>query len=171
MRASVPNTGRNDWIQVLRAVAALAVLCFHMQPQWNTSAALTPYMRWASHGFAGVDIFFVLSGFVVYLSARRSLMDAAGLLRFFRRRALRIYLGYWPVFILMVVVAAVMNRVLPAFDMRLLRSALLLQPDIWQNIVPTAWSLSLELWFYLWLGLVVFWARPQAVKAISWWWC
>ena len=166
MHPPVPTTARNDWIQVLRALAALAVLCFHLQPHWGTSTLLGPWLAWASQGFAGVDIFFVLSGFVVYLSARRTLTDLPGLARFFRRRALRIYLGYWPVFLLSLLVAALANAALPALDSRLLRSAFLLQPDIWQNVVPTAWSLTFELWFYLCMGLLVFWAGPKPVKAI-----
>lgn len=154
--AQVQRNARNDWLQALRALAALAVLCFHMQPHWATSPQLGPLLQWARQGFAGVDVFFVLSGFVVYLSAARGLADGSGMGWFLRRRALRVYLGYWPVFLLSVLVLALNAGAWPALDAKLLRSALLLQPDTWRNTVPTAWSLSFELWFYLWLGLIVF---------------
>lgn len=166
MQSQVPTTARNDWIQVLRALAALAVLCFHMQPHWNTSALLGPWLAWATHGFAGVDIFFVLSGFVVYLSARRTVTSVPELLRFLRKRGLRIYLGYWPVFLLSILIAALAVGKMPVINSTFLRSAFLLQPDIWLNIVPTAWSLTFELWFYLCLGVIVWWAGPQPVRAI-----
>jgi exopolysaccharide production protein ExoZ len=59
---------KNHWIQVLRGVAALMVVFFHLGEYW----ALVPELhitKVVTHwGFAGVDIFFVLSGFVVYQS-------------------------------------------------------------------------------------------------------
>jgi peptidoglycan/LPS O-acetylase OafA/YrhL len=64
----------------LRGIAVLAVLAYHLR------AALLP------GGFVGVDIFFVISGFVVSLSVpKRQAGSVPGLLRFFYgRRAVRI---------------------------------------------------------------------------------
>ena len=39
-------------IQALRAFAVLAVFAYHMRPEWTTG------------GFAGEDVFFVVSGFL-----------------------------------------------------------------------------------------------------------
>lgn len=160
-------TQKNDWLQVLRAVAALAVLFHHMAPHWQTSAQLaftTPWMHW---GFAGVDVFFVLSGYVVYQSADKAshVWNA-----FLLRRALRIYLGYWPVLALTALLAAVTHRWPSASVMT--RSALLLQPNLFENWVPTAWSLTYELYFYLWVALVCLfaprWRLPvMAVAAVA----
>ena len=44
------------YIDGLRAVAVLAVIVYHLQPGWLPG------------GFAGVDVFFVISGFVVAAS-------------------------------------------------------------------------------------------------------
>ncbi|MDR9435210.1 MAG: hypothetical protein RI533_07225, partial [Pontimonas sp.] len=47
---------RNPGIQVLRAVAVVAVIVYHLNEGWLPG------------GFLGVDIFFVISGFVITLS-------------------------------------------------------------------------------------------------------
>lgn len=78
--ASVPDSGKRADIQGLRAIAVLAVLVFHALPE-----ALPG-------GFVGVDIFFVLSGYLITriilppLEQRRfSLLD------FYRRRVRRLF--------------------------------------------------------------------------------
>ena len=50
--ASKRGSMRKD-IQALRAFAVLAVFAYHMRPEWITG------------GFAGVDVFFVVSGFLI----------------------------------------------------------------------------------------------------------
>ena len=61
-----------NWIQALRGFAALMVLFFHMRPHWKLTPTLAAFSGITQWGFAGVDIFFALSGFVVYRSARHA---------------------------------------------------------------------------------------------------
>lgn len=71
---------REREIDGLRAFAVLAVLGFH--------ANLSKYF---SGGFLGVDIFFVISGYVITLSLRRQIkQNKFGLLRFIERRTSRL---------------------------------------------------------------------------------
>lgn len=64
-------------IQGLRAIAALAVIAFHLNGLWL--------------GWAGVWLFFPLSGFVITLSLRGHGGEGiTGLLAFWRRRAARL---------------------------------------------------------------------------------
>ena len=68
------------YVDGLRALAVLSVLVYHLEPSWLAG------------GFAGVDIFFVISGFIVSVSVGER--PAAGLLRFagffYARRMVRI---------------------------------------------------------------------------------
>lgn len=69
-------------IDGLRALAILSVFIFHIQTQWLPG------------GFAGVDLFFVISGFVVSFSLFRDSESGAFfpfLARFYKRRLIRIY--------------------------------------------------------------------------------
>lgn len=68
------------YVDGLRALAVLSVLVYHLDPSWLPG------------GFAGVDIFFVISGFIVSVSVGER--PAVGLLRFagffYARRMVRI---------------------------------------------------------------------------------
>ena len=75
-RASFPY--RPD-IDGLRAVAVLSVIVFHAG------------FRWAQGGFIGVDVFFVISGFLITGIVLRELQEGTfSLARFYERRARRI---------------------------------------------------------------------------------
>ncbi len=81
-------------IDGLRAVAVLAVMVFHLRGQWLPG------------GFVGVDVFFVISGFVVTgsLAASRAPSVAAFIGEFYGRRLMRIV----PALVLVLLVSAVL---------------------------------------------------------------
>ncbi len=153
------------WIQALRGIAALMVLFFHMHPHWNLLPWLsitTTATRW---GFSGVDIFFTLSGFVVYRSSQRSI-PTHGLLYFAKRRLLRIYLGYWPVLLLVALTTVFAYHSNLPNTQKIIFSTLLLYPNIWDNWLPPAWSLTMEIYFYLWIALITLLPQKHQIKAI-----
>lgn len=100
----VPLTG-------LRGVAALWVVCFHA---WSTAGAprlsfgpvdLTPFFQC---GYFGVDLFFVLSGFLLalpFLRARAQGTPPPSWRRFWRHRCRRVLPAYWGQLLVLMVVA------------------------------------------------------------------
>ena len=90
-------------LDALRAFAALSVLGLHLiyVPDWTGFPSTGP-LAWFRVGFLGVDIFFVLSGYVIGLSAIR-LFPLHGPPRsadFVKRRFARIVPLYWIVSLL-----------------------------------------------------------------------
>jgi len=77
---SAHASGYLPYVDGLRALAVVAVIAYHLDP------------RWLPGGFTGVDVFFVISGFVVSASLQR--LPAAGSLgvfaQFYARRMRRI---------------------------------------------------------------------------------
>ena len=69
---------RRGDIDGLRGVACLAVLLFHANPAWLPG------------GFTGVDVFFVISGYVVTLSMEKASPERAAPLAFYARRVRRL---------------------------------------------------------------------------------
>ena len=136
-------------IQYLRAVAALLVVFHHAR---NVHPWL--YNPLAGFGLAqcGVDVFFVISGFVMYSAARS---EATG--EFLRRRLIRIVPLYW----LATLVSAPLillnhDSVLDGRLLAHLADSFLFIPhyspehpgEIWPLLV-VGWSLSYEMFFYL----------------------
>jgi peptidoglycan/LPS O-acetylase OafA/YrhL len=95
------RTFRPD-VEGLRAVAVLVVVLFHM--------FVTAHSSTFSGGYIGVDVFFVISGFVITGLLLRELEDeqTIGLLAFYARRARRII----PAMVLVMVTALVIDRTL-----------------------------------------------------------
>lgn len=77
----------------MRALAALSVFAFHIRTYYGaTGGSDIALMGW---GFMGVDVFFVLSGFVVAYTSFQT-EGAQESIWFLIRRVSRVYLGYWP---------------------------------------------------------------------------
>ncbi len=156
---------RND-IQALRGFAVLAVLLFHLQ------------VAGFQGGFLGVDIFFVISGFVITERLARGTGSVKSqILDFYRRRAKRIL----PASLLVIVITAALARfflaplalrrfgldgVATTFFAGNIRFAAQGNNYLSQSMSPTPylhyWSLGVEEQFYLiWpiLFLVFFKAR------------
>lgn len=145
-----PPGGELRAIQYLRAVAALAVLAFH--------AAAVAGWRFGA-GAAGVDVFFVISGFIMTLVGAR---PGVSPWRFLRRRAERIAPLYWLVTLTVAALAVASPALFPRMQVsasHLLQSLFFIPhraPDgaIAPLIVP-GWTLNFEALFYLIFALTL----------------
>jgi peptidoglycan/LPS O-acetylase OafA/YrhL len=162
----------------LRAIAILLVLARHaVRPFHDASYPLLPIAGWDAaapllNGWVGVDLFFVLSGFLIskHLLAQRDSLRGLSLGPYLAKRALRIVPAYYAV--LLVVVAGFVPLYAvqqDALALRLGYHALFLQDYLPANIVVTFWSLGVEEKFYLLapliLAAVATWRRPEAQLA------
>jgi peptidoglycan/LPS O-acetylase OafA/YrhL len=154
-------------IQGLRALAVVAVIAFHMQVDWLPG------------GYLGVDVFFVVSGFVV---SRVILQRPEGFawLGFYANRVRRIV----PAYAAMLLVVALLSAVLLVpDDFRLfeksLRRALLFTSNQHfaqegDYFAPAAhewpllhtWSLAVEMQFYLLLPLILRWTPRRWLSPV-----
>jgi peptidoglycan/LPS O-acetylase OafA/YrhL len=163
----------------LRAIAILLVLARHaVRPFHDASYPLLPIAGWDAaapllNGWVGVDLFFVLSGFLIskHLLARRDTSKGLALGPYLAKRALRIVPAYYAV-LLAVAAGLVPLYAVPqdGLALRLGYHALFLQDYLPANIIVTFWSLGVEEKFYLvaplTLAAVVTWRRPEAQLAM-----
>ena len=155
-------------IQALRALASLWVLAFHALPFYEKlGGQLGPLRILAASGYVGVDLFFVISGFIIARTfGSRQPATATEVRRFIERRAWRIYLGYWPILAVAVIAYALMDPArLAAVDPW--RTALLLSHRIPDLVIGQAWSLSFELYFYLGFALLALLARGTGQVVVA----
>jgi peptidoglycan/LPS O-acetylase OafA/YrhL len=134
-------------VQFLRFVAALLVLAYHTSSHMHDAGVeLGPVFALSeATGFAGVDIFFVISGFIMAYTTKTSAGPGQGWL-FIRRRIARIYSGYWPFYLLALLVFAWIN---PAYleTSSLIRSAILWPANV--LLIAVSWTLIFEMFFYV----------------------
>lgn len=159
-------------IQALRGVAVLGVVAFH------TLAIELKYSggdRWLSDlllfGETGVDLFFVISGFVMVLVTRGRFGKPREVMRFFWSRTTRIYPTYWFYFFLTLGIFLVMPAWVNAsqgHQVNLWKSFFLF-PDHTAPLVLVAWSLIHELWFYLVFGLLLLFREKIMLPALLVW--
>jgi peptidoglycan/LPS O-acetylase OafA/YrhL len=158
----------------LRGIAALYVLLFHYFPLAATSNFSNPLKRVLDHGYLAVDIFFVLSGFVMAMNYGRSF--AAGwswsaYLRFLGRRIARIYPLYLVATITgFVFVTAGWLNYTHAFPRATAVMVNLLMIQAWGfvgSFDSPAWSISAE-----WAAYLVFPAllMPTMFRRSQWGW-
>lgn len=135
-------------IQMLRALAASLVLIHHAGAQYQAMGGTWGWFdRLANVGFAGVDVFFVISGFVAAHTTFDKTRTWFNAWHFARRRLLRIYLGYWPVLAISLALTYWFRPAALA-KMDLLGSTLLSTIKLDRLAIYVTWSLTFELLFY-----------------------
>jgi peptidoglycan/LPS O-acetylase OafA/YrhL len=156
-------------LQGLRGIAVLAVVLYHSHPRFEG----TWFYRASLWGWAGVNLFFVLSGFLI----TSILLEARGKPRYFRnfyaRRALRI----WPVYLL--VLAICYGRADWFVGMpvgQAIRTApwwayLLFVQNLFPLNLPPAlgqtWSLAIEeQYYFVWAPVVRILRRPWMLACV-----
>jgi peptidoglycan/LPS O-acetylase OafA/YrhL len=141
-------------IQSLRAFAAIAVLLFHAISFYERAGGTLGFIRpLLANGYAGVDLFFVLSGFIIAKSVGPRIQDFAAVRRFVEKRAYRIFLGYWPL-LLVVTLFYLWSMPYRLEQASGIKSFFLLSNRIPDLVIGQSWSLSHELFFYLSFGLL-----------------
>jgi exopolysaccharide production protein ExoZ len=127
-------------IQVLRAIAACAVVVLHAVPDVHAPAGN------AGYGAAGVDLFFVISGFIMASVAQGR---APG--QFLRDRLWRIYPLWW----IAVLPWLFMVPRRPIFTLSSLSLWPIYAGGYYVPVLKVGWTLSFELLFYLGMTLAI----------------
>lgn len=168
-RSPVP---RLDAIQWLRAVAALSIAVHHALHE-AAQASRIPSLQGILPLEAGVDLFFVISGFVMVHASRDQFGSPASILPFLRRRLARIVPIYWAataLFLVMTLFGAVSGGRAPPGAAEIAASLAFLpyaRPDsLVQPVYGLGWTLNYEMAFYLLFALALPLRRERAVPLV-----
>lgn len=144
------SAAKLDCLQVLRGVAALMVVLYHSGTLYAVNTGQVLWGNVFRAGFSGVEVFFVLSGLVIYWVHGADIGQPARARSFVMRRGFRLLPVYWCV----VVLKALKDPA--AVSVSALLTAVLLLPA-YPPFINVSWTLSYELLFYaaflLWIVL------------------
>jgi exopolysaccharide production protein ExoZ len=153
-------------LQIMRGVAANLVVLSHLsivEAKYTDAQTLPTF---SFYGIAGVDIFFVLSGFIMVVVAGKGI----GAIEFLWRRAARIYPAYWLVSLVVLATSLVEpTRVNSSIQgpISLWRSFLLV-PDSTLPLLAVGWTLIHEVYFYLVFAIFLALRIPILVGLLGW---
>lgn len=154
-------------IQLGRAVAAMLVVLYHggrMLPQYLGHIGLANYFTF---GNAGVDFFFVLSGFIIFYVHRQDIDDPARLGHYIFRRITRVYPIYWAVTLLGIGLL-VARRDWAGLAPTQVMASIFLIPTAQLPIVGVGWTLWHEMAFYTVFAVLIF-SRTIGLLVIALW--
>ncbi|MFF9339172.1 MULTISPECIES: acyltransferase family protein [unclassified Streptomyces] len=156
--SSSRKRGRLYVLDGLRLGAALMVVAYHYTAlgaaAWDRPAqeVFPGVSRFSSYGYLGVQLFFVISGFVICMSAWDRPLKA-----FFVSRVVRLYPAYWFAVLATTVTLALIpgeRQRLPGYDV-LTNLTMLQEPLGVRPVDAVYWTLFAEIRFYLLFAVLV----------------
>ncbi|WP_271165518.1 acyltransferase family protein [Brevundimonas intermedia] len=151
----LPAARTYEGIQCLRLVAALMVVFVHSS--FYASERLVPGFPVWARGTSGVDIFFVISGFVMFYTYPKIRDKSLAALEFFSRRIIRIVPAYWAVtsikiIVMLIIPGAALHAELGNWDFIAKSYFFIPSYNMDGRIEPmlgVGWTLLFEMFFYL----------------------
>jgi peptidoglycan/LPS O-acetylase OafA/YrhL len=143
---------------MLRGIAALLVVLFHTQAAFSQRAGVHAFAGLFRSGFRGVDLFFVLSGFIIAHVHAPDIGRPRRLGNYLFNRVARIYPAVWILTLLAGLVYAAgfgeAGKAAKLGTWSIVASALLL-PQTGPPLVNVTWTLKYEVFFYLLFGSLI----------------
>ena len=148
--AFMEQKSRLGELDALRGLAALAVVFFHYTTFYESSFGYKEGLLFNfKYGYFGVHLFFIISGFVIYMS----LPKTSNVKDFIVKRAIRLY----PAYIVAVLLTFIITYLSILDKLKTTLKEMLLNLTMFQGVLPIGiknvdgsyWSLGIEITFYI----------------------
>jgi len=159
-------------IQALRGVAILLVVFAHVmaiEQKYGRGDGILPHFF--ALGVSGVDLFFVMSGFVVVTVTRHCFQQPIAVGHFFYNRVSRVYPLYWLYSLVVLGVYLLRPEMVNAAQghrVNILESFMLLPQDL-LPLLNVGWALIHIMYFYVVFTLLLFGSERQLPKLMVVW--
>jgi exopolysaccharide production protein ExoZ len=150
-----------DTLQAGRGAAAILIILFHLSGPNIAAARLWDYPplgSFFSWGYAGVDLFFVLSGFLIFYVHGHEGGTPTAVPRYIWKRVRRIYPLYWIISISSLAIYFLRPELGDGHERDIsviISSFLLIHIDSVGSILNVAWTLYYEILFYAVFSLYI----------------
>jgi peptidoglycan/LPS O-acetylase OafA/YrhL len=165
---SLQKTMRVSELDLLRFVAAMMVVIFHYAFRGYAANNYSPIAYseisgWAQYGYLGVQLFFMISGFVILMTA-----SSGGLRKFIVSRVTRLYPAFW--FCCTLTFVAVLLFGAPRFTASLKQYLVNMTMFAEFLSIPAIdgvyWTLTVELKFYAMIAIVLAAGRLKNIQIV-----
>ncbi len=144
----------------------MAVILFHAARHIDKAFGAPGLVTLFQAGHAGVDLFFVLSGFIILFVHRRDIGRADRLGHYVRRRISRVLPLYWIALTLTLLMGAAGSGAAPAATAILLSAFLI--PTVSEPLLGTAWTLQCEAVFSVVFSVLILNKRLGMALLAAW---
>jgi len=148
-------------IDILRGLAALSVCIFHFTGSTDLANTVA---SWGKYGHLGVEIFFVISGFIIPYSMQKSNYKLSSFFRFIVKRMARINPPYIVIILATLLYIYCTRRAfMPTLD-SILPHFIYMQTFLgYESLSPVFWTLVIEFQFYIFIGLFFYLISNQSI--------
>ena len=153
---SVTKKKRESELDAMRGIAAFLVVLFHYS---GLTGFNLPFLK---YGVTGVDLFFLISGYVIFLTLEKT----ATIRDFIVSRISRIYPSYLVMIPITVITMHLLSKApLPSFKV-ILGNICMMQPVFLVTYIDDVyWTLTVEIQFYIFMLLIY---RFNKLDKIEW---
>ena len=158
-------------LQVIRAIASILVVLVHGQLIFQQNLDRDFLFDIFAFGGSGVDIFFVLSGFIIFYIHKKDIGNPSIIKDFLLKRIIRIYPIYWIILSGKILASVdVSNLAIANYNFLETIKAFLLFPQdrilLSEQFLGVSWTLSYEIFFYICFGLMIYF-KPQYFLSVA----
>ncbi|HEO8932587.1 TPA: acyltransferase [Serratia marcescens] len=154
-------SGQINSVQILRGIAALVVILYHTNHKTiHLGMQADNVFSW---GEIGVDIFFIISGFIMMLVTEKQISK----LKFFKDRVTRIIPAYWTVTLIALIAFLLAPSLVNSSggETGVVQSFTLIKiPYDIKFLVQNGWTLTFEFFFYI---ILAFFINQERVRKLG----
>lgn len=166
------TNSRVNEIDLLRFFAAFAVVFFHYSFRGYAadSMSIMPYpllAPYSKYGYLGVHLFFIISGFVILMTAAKG-----GVRSFFVSRVVRLYPAFWTCCTVTFVVTVIIggSSYSASFGQYFVNMTMLSEFFNVKSIDDVYWSLFVEIKFYIFIVILLTIGKINKIQSILIFW-
>lgn len=162
-------------IQCLRGLAAFAVVFLHASSTAENHNIIAPGLNGLRVGGWGVDLFFVISGFIMITITDDAVHGWRKSSRFWMKRFLRLAPLYWLVTIMVVAISILLpgaTEYKPSMGHIFFSFLFIPSTDLRGIVAPplgVGWSINYEVYFYLCFGFILLFRRGYQLPLLLTW--